>query len=313
MNFFIRSFILVIIIQLIGAVLSVGAQVSPGQPADLTVEQWVGHDFVFLALPIDKQSEGYEIFLEDEATRGFQGDRSVRIPYSEYFAKQVTVTKVIPTGDSQFDYTVFMIEKETGKKLVGRTFYGQLDGLALSEDRENARKLFVGKTIYAKRRTLNGVYDPATKTVPLSVVVPLGVPMVVTDVWDGIQSQEPIWLVVTVNGQEAALPIAYSWTNQQANTWRSGRPWQRVLFIHDPQSVKDMSPEIWSLIEAGEIKEGMTKNQVRLAWGLPFRIDEAVSGDAGVSLWIYPTNRLKFMGDRLISIENTEAADPVTP
>lgn len=309
MKLCIRSLVLLVSILLLGSVWSVMAEVSPEQSADLMVEQWVGHEFLFLALPADKQSEGYEIFPEGQAEQGFQGDRSVRVPYVEYFARRVIITKVVPTSDAQFDYIVYMTEKETGQRLAGRTMYGQLDGLALNEDRENARELFVSKTIYAKRRTLNGVYDPLTKTVPVSVTVPLGTPMKVIDVWDGIQSSEPIWLVVSVNGKEAALPITYSWTNQQTNAWKVGHPWQRVLFIQDPYSAAGASEEIWNLIEAGDIKEGMTKNQVRLAWGLPLRIEEENSGSTATSLWIYPTNKLKFTEDNLSFIETIEGTN----
>ena len=59
--------------------------------ANIAVAQWPGHDFTFLALADTRQADGYEIFKLEEATRGYGGDRSVRLPYANYVGKQVTV------------------------------------------------------------------------------------------------------------------------------------------------------------------------------------------------------------------------------
>jgi hypothetical protein len=265
---------------------------------------------VFLALPADKQEQGYDIFIEDQAARGWQGDQAVRIPYAEHVSKQVTITRVVVTGDPIFDYTVYMTEKESQIKLAGRTIRGQLEGLAPAQDRENARKQFVGKTIYTKRMTLVGLYDPVMNPRPGSLTIPLGTPIMVIDVWDGIQSAEPIWLVGLVGGRKAALPIAFSWTNQPANAWLAGEPWQQILFMEDPKERSGWSQEVWNSIVAGDVKKGMTKDQVCLSWGNPARIDETIPG---TSLWFYGNTRLDFTGDILACINKNELKYSVTP
>lgn len=304
--------VILILVMLICAALGMAlAEPSSELPIDLTVEKWVGHDFIFLALPADKQEAGYEIFLQEEADKGFQQIQSVRLPYAEHFGKEVTITKVVPTGDDLFDYTVYMTEKETGKKLIGRTLRGQLDSLSLVNDRKSARKQFVGKTIYAKVRTLEGVHNPVRNETPVSVTVPLGAPMTVEDVWGGLQASEPIWLVLSVNGQKAALPIAYSWTNQPKNMWKADRPWQQYFYIENPQVLAGGSQETWQLIEIGNVKVGLTKDQVRLSWGSPLRTDQDFA-DVQKSVWIYGDFRLHFIENILVSIEAVEIAKPIS-
>jgi hypothetical protein len=268
---------------------------------NLSPEKWVGHDFIFLDLPADKQSEGYDIYTEEQAIRGFQGDRSVRIPYAGYAGKQVTVTDVVTyaAGYNQHEYIVYLKVNATGKKLVGRTMRGQLEGLVLEGDLTNARQQFVGKTIYVKRRMLQGEYNPRINETPVAVATRIGMAAQVIDVYRGIQSREPIWLVVLVNCQRAIIPIAYSYTNQEVNAWLQTPPWQEELFMEDPRAKIGWSEGIWDLIEAGIVQEGMTKDQVRLSWGAP---QEENTDGSGKTIWRYGTKVLGFTGTILTSV-----------
>ncbi len=264
-------------------------------PAGIKIEEWKSHVFTFLALPADKQSAGYEIFTVAQADKGFQGDRSVRIPYAEHVGRQVTVTAVVPfaAGFDQQEYMVSMTVKDTGEKLLGRTMRGQLEGLVLTSDLENARKQFLGKTIYPKYRELSGLYVPGGNAVPKSVSTAIGAPVTVVDVYAGNQSQEPVWLIVSVNGEKAVLPIAYSWTNMPAQAWLESAPWQNALFVEDPRTSLGGSYELWSKIQNGSVETGMTKGQVELSWGKPLRTE------ANDSVWIYDTEKLSFDGEVL--------------
>jgi hypothetical protein len=275
------------------------AAASETSPANIKIEQWAGHNFTFLALPADKQSAGYEIFTVNQANQGFQGDRSVRIPYAEHVGKQVTVTAVVPfaAGYNQQEYMVSMTVNETGEKLLGRTMRGQLEGLVLTSDLNNARKQFLGKTVYSKFRELSGLYIPGGDTTPRAVSTAIGGPVTVVDVYAGNQSEEPIWLIVSVNGEKAVLPIAYSWTNMPTQAWTQTPPWQDALFTEDPRVSLGGSYELWSQIQNGNVAAGMSKGQVQLSWGKPLRTE------ADDSVWIYDTEKLSFNGDTLLSIE----------
>lgn len=306
--------ILLVCLLLAGRAGVAQAEVSPAAPSpDLTPEQWVGHKFVFLDLAADKQADGYEIYPAEQAQLGFAGDRSVRIPYAAHVGKEVVVTAVAryDAGDYRDDYVVHMTETDTGKKLVGRTMSGQLEGLVLAGDLQRARQQFLGKTVYVKRRMLEGAYDPRTNPAPVPVKVPIGAAAQVLDVYAGLQACEPIWLIVSVAGQRAILPIAYSWTNRPVNTWGEKPPWQKELYTEDPRVTMGWSNDRWQQIEDGVVQKGMLKEQVLLSWGPPaFAYTDPQTAQ---EVWNYGTSVLRFTGERLDGLERVELKNAVIP
>lgn len=295
-KFSVRILLLLSVLVVFSAAGSAWAQTASETPANLTVPQWTGQSFTFLPLAADKQAAGYEIFTVDQANRGFEGDRSVRISYAEHVGKPVTVTDIVtfPAGNNQNEYLAYMTVNETGEKLVGRTMRGQVEGLVLTSDLTNAREQFLGKTIYPKFRELSGVAQGTT------VSTPIGGPATVVDVYAGNQTQEPIWLIVTINGEKAILPITYSWTNASVNTWTPNPAWQEALFVEDPRLSLGWSSDVWNNIENGNVENGMTKGQISLSWGKPTRME-----DNG-TVWIYGSKELRFSGNVLQSIETNE-------
>lgn len=300
MKQFCLRLLLTVSLLIVGFTGSVGAAAAADSPVNLSPLQWVGHNFVFLALPSDQQSEGYGIFSASQAAQGFQGDRSVRLPYLPNVGRTVTITDVsaYTAGEGTYDYVVAMTEVGTGYQFVGRTIRGVLEGIAPVEDIVKARQQFLGKTIYPKSRSLELVnYQPGGIN-QKSMTIKIGSAVTVTDVQAGIQSREPIWLIVSANGQQALLPIAYSWTNQPVNSWEQSPPWQALLFMDNPRNSLGWSADLWDKIESGTVQEGMTKDQVRLSWGPPNRVDGAV--------WFYGTKVLNFTGNELTSIKDVE-------
>jgi hypothetical protein len=268
-------------------------------PTNLTPAQWTGQNFTFLALSADQQAAGYEVFTLDQADQGFQGDRSVRIAYAEHVGKEVTITQMVtfPAGKNKSESLAYMTVNDTGEKLVSRTARGQLEGLVLTSDIVNARQQFLGKVIYPKSRELSGL-DASGTDAP--VAISIGSAVTVVDVYSGNQSQQPICLIVSVNGQKAVLPIAYSWTNTSVNTWRPTAAWQDAFFTEDPRLTLGWSQTMWNNIENGNVENGMTKAQIRLSWGNPVRVDE------NNAVWTYGPKKLNFSGEVLQSIETIE-------
>lgn len=273
------------------------ASVTPSP--NIRIEEWAGHSFTFLALPADKQAAGYEIFKVDQATKGFAKDPSVRIPYAEHVGKQVTVNQIVsfPAGDDLTEFLVYMTVNDTNEKLVGKTMREQLDGLILTADLKNARQQFLGKTIYPKYRALSGLYLPGINETPMPVTIPIASAVTVVDVYAGNQIREPIWLIVSVNGEKAMLPISYSWTNVSVNQWTETIPWQYDLFTENPRSTLGWSQDIWKNIEMGTVEIGMTPEQIRLSWGKPTSVDEKTNH------WIYGSKKLHFSKNVLHSID----------
>lgn len=280
---------------------------DPLSSSNIAIEQWPGRSFTFLALADTSQAAGYEIFKMEDATRGYSGDRSVRLPYANYVGKQVTVTDVTPfeSGYDQPDYIVHMKVNETDELLSGRTSRGQLEGLVLTADLDSARQYFMGKTVYPKFRALKSAYMPGQFRSAVSVPIKIGGPVTVVDVYAGERSEEPIWLIVSVNGEKAILPMAYSWTNISPQFWTQSAPWQGSLFIEDPRMTLGWSQELWNKIESGQVDAGMTKDQVHLSWGKPVR------REANGSAWIYGPYRLNFSGETLSNIENIPESEQI--
>lgn len=271
--------------------------------ASLPVDQWVGQTFVFLPKPANLQADGYELYPLNQAAQGFAGEAGVRLPYAAYVGHQAVVTGVGRVPDTEYEYMVYLTDKQNGQKLVGKTFRGQLAGLALLSDRQHARWSFIGKTVYSVARAWKDVSSATALDNPPGITVPLGTPLKVVDVWDGLDANQPLWLVVMVNGQKAALPFNYSWTNQPPATWQSDAPWQDSFLLENPQQRIGDSAERWQLLDSGNLKEGMTKYEVRLSWGRPQQIlnDNALGFDKTV--WLYPNSKLSFLGEYLSNIE----------
>ncbi len=271
---------------------------ADGASQNLKIQQWKGQSFTFMSLPDDKQAAGYSIFKVENASRGFQGDVSVRIPYNTHVGKQVVITEVVAfdAGYGLKEYMVYMNVIDSGEKLVARSMRSQVNGLVLTADLKNARKHFLGKTVYSKLRELPGLAT-SENPMPQAVKVGIGAPVVVADVYPGIQIQDPIWLVVTANGQKAILPMNYSWTNMPQVFWNDRPAWQDDLFLEDPHKTFNWSSDMWKQIETASVTVGMLKEQVRLSWG------EATDMEQDGFVWIYGDKKLTFNGDVLISIE----------
>lgn len=292
----------------------VGVAATVTVSPNLNPEQWVGQTFLFHPMPKDRQDEGYQIFKITDSERGWAGDRSVRLPYSEHVHKQVLVTDVInfPAGTGHTENIVYMTEKNTGMKLVGRTMRGQLEGLMLEADLKQARSQLLGKKIYIRERFLRLENSLAGVSPPQVVPVKIGTGVKVVDVYAGVRTDEPIWLVVLVDGKRAIVPIAYSWSNINVSIWKQIPAWQEDFFTEDPRATFGWSIEVWDKIDSGLVDKGMSKKQVELSWGFPLSISENPDG-SGNSVWSYGSNVLTFNGDTLILMDRLSIDSMLIP
>jgi hypothetical protein len=287
-------FVLSLLLGIQTAGLASAEDASQAVPANLTTEQFPGHSFTFLNLPADQQNVGYKIFTPAQAE---QGDQSSPINFAEHFAKEATVNKVILDPVTK-EYLVYLTVNNTGEQLAERTRNGQLSSLVLTSDLINAKKQFMGKTIYPKTRNLSGSDDVTTPIL-------IGSAVTVVDVVASSQAQKPISLVVSVNGKNAILPIAYSWTNIPTANWSNAPAWQEDLFLQNPRTTLGWSSAVWKNIEKASVVETMTKDQVLLSWGKPNRTEN------NSTAWIYGSKKLNFSGNVVSSIETITEAAPI--
>ncbi|MFA6849824.1 MAG: hypothetical protein WCS30_05670 [Selenomonadaceae bacterium] len=270
-----------------GAASAFAQNASDNDPVNLTIEQFSGNDFTFLNLPSDQKTVGYEIFTVKQAEAW---DRSYPSDFSGHVGKEVTVTKTVWVPE-QKEYLVYMTVNDTGEKLAEPTRNGQLASLVLSDDLAKAKEKFLGKTVYPKVRGLIGL-NSAVKTPIL-----IGSPVDVVDVIAGTNAQTPISLIVKVNGEQAVLPIAYSWTNLPAASWSNTAAWKESLFLKNPRKHLGWSRSVWENVDKANVVEGMTKDQVLLSWGKP-----NFTEDNG-TVWTYGRKILTFSEDKVKSIE----------
>lgn len=288
-QFFVRILLILTLIIGIQSTNAVFAQNSNENTSvnNLTTEQFSGQDFTFLNLTPDQQAIGYEVFTVEQAE---QWDRSNPIDYAGHVGKEVTVTNTVWIPE-QKEYLVYMTVKDTGETLAEPTRNGQLASLVLSSDLAKAKDQFLGKTIYPKVRGLIGFNSE------VKMPILIASPVTVVDVVPAIDAQKPISLIVSVNGEKAVLPIAYSWTNIPAANWSNAPAWQSYLFLTDPRQDLGWSHSAWKNIDKANVEEGMTKDQVRLSWGKPSRIDN----DGAV--WLYGPQKLTFSNDKVKTME----------
>jgi hypothetical protein len=278
---------LALIIGTQGATSTFAKTSSDNDPVNLTVEQFSGNNFTFLNLPSDQQTVGYEIFTVKQAEAW---DRSYPSDFAGHVGKEVTVNKTVWIPE-QKEYLVYMTVNDTGEKLAEPTRNGQLESLVLSDDLAKAKEKFLGKTIYPKARGLIGL-NSAVKTPIL-----IGSPVEVVDVTAGTKAQTPISLIVKVNGEQAVLPIAYSWTNLPVASWSNKAAWKEFLFQKNPRKNLGWSRSVWENVDKANVVEGMTKDQVLLSWGKPNLTQD------NDTVWTYGRKILTFSEDKVQSIE----------
>ncbi len=237
------------------------------QPANIAITDWVGKEFLVLALPAESQSRGYDIYSVGDF--GLQN----RLPYT-YAGRRVVIESVMPIEDEVSDFRVNMRDLKTGEGYFAHSIRGSVEGLALVEDLNKVRQVFVGKTIYARTTRLEMAHNTGFAADGSSLTVKFGQAMQVVDVWEGMVNGKPFYLVVETAGQRAALPFAYSWTNQPVNSWENTPAWSESFFVQNPATLPGWSQAVVDVIARGDVELGMTMQQVVYSWGNPQKTQE---------------------------------------
>lgn len=79
-------------------------------------------------------------------------------------------------------------------------------------------------------------------------------------------------------------------------------PLTRYLSMSDPYLPHpDITPEVWSVIQFGQVRVDMTSEEVRLAWGRPSRVERKPSRTGVIEYWYYSNNRILQIWDGRLS------------
>lgn len=113
-----------------------------------------------------------------------------------------------------------------------------------------------------------------------------------------------MWLIVeTSQGEKGYIPTAFSWTNIPSS-WKGYRPWEDKFYEFNPREKFKWNEEILALIHNGKIKIGMDKEQAKLSWGNPNKINKNILQDIIQEQWVYHNKLLYFDNGKLTAIQD---------
>ncbi len=258
--------------------------------------QWVGLRLVILPQSKALQHYGYQELYEDPKENAAQEYAPLR--YEDYAGKIVQVTGIgrgnLPNGD-HVDEADLQLEGE--KKLIhGDIDQGCMMDVAPASDLENARKLYLGKTLWLASDHLS-TYNPekdaaaapgsadwheAFQKVPIKQFSPVKV----LDVVPGWYSSAPVRFVVQGEaGTQGYVDVHMSDTNVPANL-RAVDRFEETFLTSDPRLAYAWPPKVWSAVENKQVFPGMTAQQVRLSWGAPKEVQKP-AGESNAEQWVY--------------------------
>jgi hypothetical protein len=141
--------------------------------------------------------------------------RGESLPYEEFAGRVALVSNVKQGSSADFWRLEFRLE-DTGEKLLAdvNTFSEVISGIALVADIENARSLYMGKSLWLKQ----GVYVYDQETDEVRCVPDNHDAIKVLDVIAGWSTMQPVRFVVeTRKGEKAFVDVIMSGTNSEEN------------------------------------------------------------------------------------------------
>jgi len=247
-------------------------------------DSWLGQRFIFLPGPKASENNAYDDF------------------YSKITRKQYAgrIAKIVSVEDFSGRFHLEFEMEDTKEHLRARTTPGKesVIGVALLEDINNARQHWQGKTLWCREGRLS-VYDEKTDAVSF-VTVKKYSPVKIVEVIAGWSEEKPVRFVLEVaDGQRGFVDLNLSGTNVFKEVRHLNR-FDHCFLTEDPRKTRKWDPQIWALIENGQIGAGMTADEVRMSWGEPEKVTRTAVGEN----WIYRAGTLVFKNGTLSGMQN---------
>jgi hypothetical protein len=224
------------------------------------IESWVGKQFLFAPIHSNKQQYGYTEF---KGGTGMEG----RPSYEECFGKVATVTD-FKTADAEFELKVKL--NDSGKEYTARTRNGVISRIVFLEDMDSAKARYENNTYYMKRDLLY-TWDEAKDKVGISNNHKFAA-MKVKAIYASFDDNAPVQLwLVNAKGEEGFININLSNTNVDASL-KNKSVFSYYFYKKSPRVLCNCNPEVWSLIVAHQVQQGMTLGQAKMSWGDPLEI-----------------------------------------
>ena len=295
----------IVSVLLVSFGLASGAVPEPPVGAPLSPDRWTGQSFVLLTKNSLLSSYGYELYptakCGAETVVADLGLFTKEHRLLSTFAGHSVVAKSavkLATGEYALSFELDTL----GLMLYSKTRQGIVEGLLLKADLDAARNRFVGKTIWAKKRTVTtadmstGRFDETAVNLrtPLTVIeaVPGSTPL----------PTGAIWLKVKGGPANGFIPVNCSWTMVPKASRKNAAPWSEDVLDIDPTAQFKWDPYVWETIDAHNVFAGMTEEQVRMSWGPPKKITaKVVKGSTKKqTLWQYDGSVLTFESGVLV-------------
>jgi hypothetical protein len=168
--------------------------------------------------------------------------------------------------------------EDTKEHLRARTLPGKesVIGLALFDDIHNARQQWLGKTFWGREGRLS-IYDEQTGAVSFITIKKYS-PLKIVDVAAGWNEEKPVRFVLeTADGKRGFVDLNLSGTNVFKDT-RHLNHFEHCFVTEDPRKARKWDPQVWVLIENGQIGAGMTAEEVKMSWGEPDKVTRTTTG-----------------------------------
>lgn len=274
---------------------------------DIPVKQWTGKRFIFLDKPKSLQKFGYHLYLRPKMylyhgryNPKLEMKATYHLRHDEFVGK---IIKVVNIQEKYPHYVVTFVEAESNMKIYAETYKGYIDDIAFFDDIAKAKERWLGKTIYSQNRSILTYSEELDEYGKVKVKV--GEPLKVIDIWWGFDSTEPLWIIVeTTQGERGFISTAFSYTNIYTDRWTETRPWEDDFFEFNPREKYRWNNGIWELINSGKVRVGMNKEQVKLSWGKPEKINKDIYQGSIHEQWIYGSQYLYFENDKLTAIQS---------
>lgn len=277
------------------------ARGDPSTEAFPTVPEsnWAGLRLIILPQSKALQHYGYQELYQD--TNQNTAPRYAPLRYEEYAGRIVRVVGIgrgnLPGGD-HVDEADLQLEGDN-KVIHGDIDHGCMMDVAPAADLDNARKLYLGKTLWLSSDHLS-TYDPQKDTSDAAgspalheafqkLSIKQYSPVKVLNIVPGWYASAPIRFVVQEEGGakdvQGYVDVHMSDTNVPEDLRAIDR-FQDTFSDTDPRTKYAWSPKVWTALENKQVFVGMTAQQVRMSWGAPKEVQKT-AGESGAEQWAY--------------------------
>jgi len=178
--------------------------------------------------------------------------------------------------------------------------FSHINHLVYLKDIDKSKELLLNKQLYIlterwlKENEAKGEYIHSQKFVPVTI----------TNIGMG-ETDGPVKIIFkTADGTENFLNVRFSGINTSSKIF--GIDFVDAFSFDNPRDLyPEISDEMWTMIQNGRVKIGMTKTEAELAWGKPKEINTDIYGSSSQEQWVYSSSSyIYFENGKLSAIQN---------